>query len=159
MAKKTDFKNPELLSSVILALVGLLLVIFRTSVLQWAMTAVGAVFVVFGVLDLLKKNWLNGGLSIVIGAAIIAFGWALTEIVLIVLGVLIALKSLISLYEVLNKKKKNASEIIYAAAGVILGVLLAFGNLVSALVLVAGILFIIDGAIGIFGELSKSKKK
>lgn len=155
MAKKIDFKNSELLSSIILILVGLLLAIFRTTVLQWAMTAVGAVFVVFGVLDLLKKNWLNGGVSIAVGAAIIVFGWAFTEIVLIVLGVLIALKSLVSLYEILQSKKKNTPEIIYAAAGVILGVLLAFGNLVSALVLVAGILFIIDGVIGIFGELTK----
>lgn len=153
--KKFDLKNSELLSSLILVLVGLLLVIFRTSVLQWAMTAVGAVFAVFGVLDLLKKNWVNGGVSIAIGAAIIIFGWALTEVVLIVLGVLIALKSLVSLYEVLKNKKKNVPEIIYAAAGVLLGVLLAFGNLVSALVLIAGILLIVDGVIGIYGELTK----
>ena len=153
--KKLNLKNSELISSVLLVVVGLLLVIFRTSVLQWAMTAVGAVFVVFGVLDVLKKNWLNGGVSIVVGAAIIIFGWALTEIVLIVLGVLLAIKSLVSLYEVLNKKKKNTAEIIYAAAGVLLGVLLAFGNLVSALVLVAGILLMADGFIGIYGAVKK----
>ena len=157
MAKKIDFKNSELLSSVILVLVGLLLVIFRTSVLQWVMTAVGAIFVVFGVLDILKKNWVNGGVSIAIGAAIIIFGWALTEIVLIVLGVLIALKSLVSLYEILKSKKKNVPEIIYAAAGVLLGVLLAFGNLVSVLVLIAGILLIVDGAVGIYGAVAKKK--
>jgi len=74
MAKKIDFKNSELLSSIILILVGVLLAIFRDNVLQWLMTAVGAVFIVLGVLDVVKKNWVNGAVSIIIGAAIVVLG-------------------------------------------------------------------------------------
>ena len=155
MAKKINFKNSELLSSILLIIVGLLLAIFRGSVLQWVMTAVGVIFIVLGILDCVKKNWVNGGVSIVIGAAIILFGWLLTGIVLIVLGVLLAIKSAISLYEILKSKKKNIPELVYAIAGIFLGVLLAFGNLVSVLILIAGILLIIDGAIGLIGELKK----
>ena len=155
MAKKINFKNSELLSSIVLILVGLLLAIFRGSVLEWMMTAVGVIFIVLGILDVVKKNWVNGGVSIVIGAAIILFGWLLTGIVLIVLGVLLAIKSAISLAEILKSKKKNIPELVYAIAGIFLGVLLAFGNLVSVLILIAGILLIIDGAIGLIGELKK----
>jgi hypothetical protein len=155
MPKKIDFKNSELLSSVILILVGLLLAIFRDSVLQWAMTAAGVVFVVFGVIDVVRKNWINGAISIIIGAAIIVLGWTLASIVLIVLGVLLAIKSIISLYEIVKFKNKNVMELVYAICGIFLGILLAFGNLLSVLILIAGILLIVDGAIGIYGELTK----
>lgn len=155
MAKKIDFKNSELLSSIILILVGLLLAIFRDGVLQWAMTAAGVVFVVFGIIDVVQKNWVNGAVSIIIGAAIIVLGWTLASIVLIVLGVLLAIKSIISLYEIIKAKKKNVVELVYAIAGIFLGVLLAFGNLLSVLILIAGILLIIDGVIGLVGELKK----
>lgn len=155
MPKKIDFKNSELLSSIILILVGLLLAIFRDSVLQWAMTAAGVVFVVFGIIDVVRKNWVNGAASIIIGAAIIVLGWTLVSIVLIVLGVLLAIKSIISLYEMVKFKNKNVMELIYAICGIILGVLLAFGNLLSVLILIAGILLIVDGIVGLVGELKK----
>lgn len=153
MAKKIDFKNSELLSSIILILVGVLLAIFRDNVLQWLMTAVGAVFIVLGVLDVVKKNWVNGAVSIIIGAAIVVLGWTLTSIVLIVLGVLLAIKSIISLYEIVKSKKKNVMELVYAIAGIFLGVMLAFGNLLSILILIAGILLVIDGILGLVGAL------
>lgn len=155
MPKKIDLKNSELLSSVILILVGLLLAIFRDGVLQWAMTAAGVVFVVFGIIDVVRKNWVNGAASIIIGAAIIVLGWTLVSIVLIVLGVLLAIKSIISLYEMVKFKNKNVMELVYAICGIFLGILLAFGNLLSVLILIAGILLIVDGAIGIYGELTK----
>lgn len=155
MAKKIDFKNSELLSSIILILVGLLLAIFRDGVLQWAMTAAGVVFVVFGIIDIVQKNWVNGAISIIIGAAIIVLGWTLVSIVLIVLGVLLAIKSIVSLCEIIKNKNKNLIELVYAIAGIFLGVLLAFGNLLPILILIAGILLIIDGVIGLVGELKK----
>ena len=155
MPKKIDLKNSELLSSVILILVGLLLAIFRDSVLQWAMTAAGVVFVVFGIIDVVRKNWVNGAASIIIGAAIIVLGWTLVSIVLIVLGVLLAIKSIISLYEMVKFKNKNVMELIYAICGIFLGILLAFGNLLSVLILIAGILLIVDGIVGLVGELKK----
>ena len=157
MPKKIDFKNSELLSSIILILVGLLLAIFRDSVLQWAMTAAGVVFVVFGIIDVVRKNWVNGAASIIIGAAIIVLGWTLVSIVLIVLGVLLAIKSIISLYEMVKFKNKNVMELVYAICGIFLGILLAFGNLLSVLILIAGILLIVDGIIGLVGVLKSEE--
>ena len=51
--KKT---NAELFSAVLYLVIGLLLVIFRTQTLGWAMTIAGVVFVIAGVLDIVKKN-------------------------------------------------------------------------------------------------------
>ena len=49
-------KNSELFSSLIYIALGLLLVIFKSATLGWAMTIAGAVFIVMGALDLVKKN-------------------------------------------------------------------------------------------------------
>ncbi len=155
MAKKLNLNNSELFSSVLYILVGLILAIFQGGALSWVMTAVGIIFIVSGVLDVIKKNWTGGGISIVIGIAIIAFGWLLVGVVLIVLGVLIAIKGVVTLIEVLRAKKKNLMEIIYPVACIVLGIMLAFGNLLSTLILIAGILLVINGIIGVIGALKK----
>ena len=68
---------------------------------------------------------------------------------------LLAIKSIVSLCEIIKNKNKNLIELVYAIAGIFLGVLLAFGNLLPILILIAGILLIIDGVIGLVGELKK----
>ena len=58
---------------------------------------------------LLKKNWTGGGISVLIGAAVLVLGWFLVEIVLFVLGILIAVKGVLAILEVVNRRgKKNA---------------------------------------------------
>ena len=60
MAKK---KNSEFFASLLYIIVGILLVIFRSQTLGWAMTIAGLVFVVSGALDLIKKNYTGGAPS------------------------------------------------------------------------------------------------
>ena len=94
MAKKQ--KN-ELFSSLLYIVVGVLLAIFRNEALGWAMTIVGVLFIISGILDLIKKNLVGGAISLIIGIAIIALGWVAVKIVLVVFGILIAIKGLIAL--------------------------------------------------------------
>ena len=61
MAKKT---NSELFSSVLYIIIGILLVIFRSETIGWAMTIAGIVFVISGILELIKKNFVGGGISL-----------------------------------------------------------------------------------------------
>ena len=97
MAKKT---NSELFSSLLYLIVGLLLVIFRSQTLGWAMTIAGIVFIVAGVIDILKKNFGGGAISLIIGIAILILGWVAAKIVLLVLGILIAIKGIIAFFNV-----------------------------------------------------------
>ena len=53
MTKKS---NSELFSSILYVIIGILLVIFRSETLEWAMTIAGIVFLISGILDLVKKN-------------------------------------------------------------------------------------------------------
>lgn len=152
MAKKS---NSELFSSLLYIIIGVLLAIFRSQTLGWAMTIAGIFFIVSGVLDIVKKNLTGGGISLVIGLAILILGWLATAIVLLVLGILIAVKGVIALIDAFKKSKKNALDLVFPVLTVVVGLLLAFGNGVDVMILIVGILLAIDGVIGLYGALKK----
>ena len=152
MAKKT---RSELFSSLLYIIIGVLLVIFRSQTLGWAMTIAGIIFVVSGVLDLIKKNWAGGAVSLIIGIAILVLGWVAAKIVLLVLGILIAIKGIVALINVFKKSEKNALEIVFPILSVVVGVMLAFGNGLGWMILIVGVLLAIDGVIGLLGALKK----
>ena len=153
MAKKK--KNSELFSSLLYVIVGILLIVFRTQTLGWAMTIAGAVFVISGLLDLIKKNYAGGAVSMIIGIAILVLGWLAVNIVLLVLGILIAVKGFVALIDVLKRSKKNALEILFPILSIVVGIMLAFGNGLGTMILVVGILLVIDGILGLCGSLKK----
>ena len=67
MAKKKSLKASGVLASLLYIVLGALLLIFPGEALKWAMTIAGVVFIVFGALELLKKNILGGVISLIIG--------------------------------------------------------------------------------------------
>lgn len=148
-------KNNELISSLLYIIIGVLLVIFRDQALGWAMTIAGVIFVVSGIIDLCRRNFTGGAVSLIIGIAILVLGWLAAKIVLIVLGVLIAVKGVFALIDVFKKSRKNALEIVFPVLTIVLGALLAFGNGVGIIIAVAGVLLAIDGVIGLISSLKK----
>lgn len=152
MAKKS---NPELFSSLLYIIIGVLLVIFRSQTLGWAMTIAGIVFIVSGILDLVKKNWTGGAVSLIIGIAILILGWAAAQIVLLVLGILIAIKGIVALIDVLKKKNKGILEILFPILSIVVGLMLAFGNALDIIIIIVGVLLIVDGVIGLLGSAKK----
>ena len=54
MAKKNNTSN--LISAILYILVGVLLIVFKSATLGWAMTIAGAIFIISGVIDLIKKK-------------------------------------------------------------------------------------------------------
>ena len=147
--------NSELFSSILYIIVGVILAIFQGETLDWAMTIAGIVFIVSGALDLIKQNWKGGGISVAIGIAIILLGWLAVDIVIIALGVLIAIKGIIALIDVFKKSDKNLLDFLFPVLTVVLGIALAFGNLLSILFLIVGILLAINGVIGLINSLKK----
>lgn len=152
MAKKT---NSELFSSLLYIIIGVLLVVFRSQTLGWAMTIAGIFFVVSGVLDLLKKNWSGGAVSLIIGLAILVLGWTAAQIVLLVLGILIAIKGIVALVDVLKKSKKNALDLVFPILTVVVGLMLAFGNGLDIMIIIVGVLLAVDGVLGLVASLKK----
>ncbi|MBQ3489399.1 MAG: DUF308 domain-containing protein [Clostridia bacterium] len=152
MAKKS---NSELVSSLLYILIGAVLVIFRSQTLGWAMTIAGVLFIVFGILDLIRTNLAGGAFSLIIGIAILVLGWAATQIVLLVLGILIAIKGVIALVNALQARKKKLLNIIFPIVSIVIGLMLAFGNGLDIMIMIAGILLTVDGIFGLFASLSK----
>ena len=112
--------NKNLVNAILYILVGILFIIFKGSVLNWLFTIVGILFIVFGVIDVLNKNLTSGVVSI--GIVLILGGWLFVEIVLIVFGVLIAVKGVIALLDAV--KAKNVANILVAVVTVAVGVML-----------------------------------
>lgn len=151
MAKKS---TSELSSSLLYVVIGVLLMVFRSQTLGWAMTVIGALFVISGIIDLIRFNWAGGAVSLIIGISILVLGWTATKIVLLVLGILIALKGLTTLISALfTKRRKNIFVILFAIVSIVIGVMLAFGNGLDMLIIVAGALLTVDGIFGLIGSL------
>jgi uncharacterized membrane protein HdeD (DUF308 family) len=148
-------KKSELFSALLYIVIGVLLAIFKEGVLDWAIFLVGAIFIISGILEVAKKNYTGGAISLIIGIAILILGGFLKDIVFLVLGILIAVKGCVSLIDALKAKKKNALSIVFPVLTIALGILLAFGNLVGTVIFIAGILLAIDGVIGLIGAMKK----
>ncbi len=148
-------KNSNLISSLLYLVIGILLVAFPGDALNWAMTIGGANFVISGVIDLLRKNYAGGAVSLIIGLVILLGGWLFIDIVLLVLGILIAVKGVVALLEALRPKKKSLLAILFAILTVLVGLFIAFGQALSTLLMIGGILMIIDGVLGLIGSLKK----
>jgi uncharacterized membrane protein HdeD (DUF308 family) len=151
MAKKN---TSNLVSAILYILIGVLLVIFKSEMLNWLMTIAGVFFLISGIIDVIKKNYMGGAVSIIIGVAILILGWLATKIVLLVFGLLIAIKGLIALIEEFKRKKLSAFGILFAILTMVAGIMLAFGDGLNILVLICGIFFIIDGVLGLIGALT-----
>ena len=104
MAKKKI--GSQLFSAILYIAIGILMVTMRSALIGWLVTIAGIFFIVSGILELVKKNWVGGAISLAIGVAIILCGWLVLDIVLLVLGVLIALKGVVAL---INSIKYNTT--------------------------------------------------
>jgi uncharacterized membrane protein HdeD (DUF308 family) len=152
MAKKK--KNSELSSALLYILLGVLLIVFRGQTLDWAMTIAGVIFIVSGVLDIVRRNFVGGAISLIIGIAILVLGWTATKIVLLVLGVLLAIKGLFAFVDAL-KRKRSILALIFPILNVVVGLVIAFGNGLDIIIMVCGVLLVIDGVLGLLASLKK----
>ena len=156
MAKsKKKSSGSSLIMSILYIIIGIVLLVCPGEAISIAMTIAGVVFVVSGILELIRKNVLGGIISLVIGIAILVLGWALAEIVLLVLGILIAIKGIIALVQALQQKKKKFLQIFFPILTIVVGILLAFGNLTGIILIIGGILLIVSGVLGLIGALKK----
>lgn len=148
-----SFKNVAFFTSLVYIVVGLLLAIYRESVVSWMMTAAGVLLIVFGVIGIVKGNTVFGVMGLVTGILIIVCGWALVDLAMTVLGVLVAVKGFVDLVESL-RMKKNMLPVIYSVLTVVAGVLLAVSKwvLLDWFFIIVGILLVVDGFFGLLGK-------
>ncbi len=150
MAKK---RGSDFVSAILYLVIGILLVVFKAQMLDLAMTIVGAIFVVSGIVELVKGHFIGGVVSLVIGVAVLVLGWTIADIVLLVLGILIIVKGIVALIETIARRRKSIAQLLFPVITIVVGAVIAFGNGLDIAIMVGGVLLIVNGVIGIIAAL------
>ncbi len=153
MPNKPSFKSDNaLINAALYILVGALLCIFRAGVLEWAMTAIGIVLIVMGVLNIIKKELVEGIVMAGIGVVVILGGWLFVDIILLVLGVALAIKGVLDLVKTLNDR--NIPTMAGSIITVVVGIMLVISKwaLLDWLFIIIGLVLIADGVLMAMGK-------
>ena len=148
-------KNSALTTPIFYIAVGIIFAIFRAKALGWAMTLFGAFVIAAGVLEILKKRYVGGSISAAIGVAIILLGWLVVNVVLVVFGILIAIKGGLALIDVFRKSTRSFVDFVFPTLTAFTGLMLAFGNGLDIIILIVGILLTVDGVLGLISALKE----
>ncbi len=143
----------NLLQAILYIAVGLLFCIFRASALNWLLTIIGVLFIVQGVLSLMRKDTVGGAVALVIGLILILGGWLFLQFILIVFGILIIVKGVLDLLEAV-KRKHNLVPLLFAILTLAAGVLLIVAQnlMLDWFFIVLGILFLVNGVLALVGK-------
>ena len=149
MSDKIDFKSKNFLNALLYILTGLLLCIFRAQVLNVLLTVIGALFIAYGVIFLLRDEWTGGAVSLVIGIVLILGGWLFVEIVLIIFGILLTLKGVSDLVTAIRFRMPLA--IIFACLTLAIGILLvvSYWAMLDWFFILLGVIFIVNGILAL----------
>ncbi len=153
MTNKKPERNGALLTALLYILAGLLFCIFRTTVLSWLMTVIGALLVVSGVLHMLDKRMTEGVVTAAVGILILLGGWLFVDIILLVLGIALTAKGVLDLARALDVKN-NISGIAAAIITMLVGVALIVSKwaLLDWLFIILGVVLIVDGVLIALGK-------
>ena len=157
MAKKgTSITLANVINCAIYAVIGLLLLILKGGSLGILMTAIGALFVVMGIIDAIaKKEVISGIVKIGIGVLIIVFGWLIADIVLLIFGILLIVSGVL---DFIKNLKNGLLALVPAIITIILGIMFVVAKwaLLDVFCIIAGVIFLINAALALFGKkLSK----
>lgn len=150
-------KVNKYLSPALSILLGILLLVFKGEVISIALTVLGVVFIVLGILDVTKNQTTPGIIRIVIGAVIIAFGWLLLSVALYVIAVLLVIAGIYGIYQTSTKKSSTALNYLQPVLLTLVGLCLFFnqGGTVAWVFIAVGIILVVQGIIGLLNVLKK----
>lgn len=149
---KLRITTNNILTCAMYAIIGLLLIILRGESLGILMTVVGLLLIAMGIVDVVKnKETVKGIIEAVAGLAIIVFGWTVASIVLLIFGIFLIVKGVMELFQNMSN---GFMAMLSSIVTIIIGVLLVIAKwtLLDVMCLVAGIIFMINAALVLFGK-------
>ncbi len=148
MSKKS---NNNLINAVLYILLGVVMCVFKSGMLNWAMTAVGVIMIVVGVLDILKSQIIEGIVMAAIGVLILVGGWMFVDIILLILGIVLVLKGILDLVKAISR---GLLPILAAILTIAVGAMLIVSKwaMLDWLFLILGVVLIIDGVLLALGK-------
>ena len=157
-------KNKNLIIAIITIIVGILMIVYKEGVMSWLMTAIGVVWLIDGILDLVQNHLPKTGIvKIIIGVIVIVFGWVLLSVILIIAGACLIIYGIYMLYNLIRMKTKALTTFqtiglyITPIVYIICGGLLCFAqkSTTETIVLIVGILLLVNGILNIIKVLKK----
>ncbi len=160
-SNKLNMTN-DLVTALALICIGLLFIIFQGDIISIAMTAVGVVLIVLGVLDAVGGHTMVGVAKIVFGVLVLAAGWLVVSLALYVLGAFLLIGGISQLITVLKIKVKKITlgyitNILQPIVYILVAICLFFnqGGAISWVFIVSGIFLIVDGGVALIGALDR----
>lgn len=147
--------SEKLISALLTVALGVMFIVLKQEVISIAMTVLGAVLIILGIMNLIQKAFTPGVIKIVIGAIVIVFGWTIVSAVLYIVAALLLVYGVYLLCVRIKERKKSMHTLdiitAYAAPAVciIIALLLFFnqGGAVAWVFVVSGILLIVEGVL------------
>lgn len=149
---KLSVSTNTILTSVVYAIIGLLLLILQGGSLGILMTVIGVLLIALGIMDIIKnKDITRGVIEAIVGIVIIICGWTIADIVLLVFGIVLIAKGVI---ELIQSLKSGALALISPIITIVVGVLLVIARwtLLDVICIIAGIIFLINAVLILFGK-------
>ena len=157
MKKTTGF-----ISGIMTLILGILFVILQNRLVNIAICVVGVFLIIMGIIDMVRARYIMGLLKIILAIVVLVFGWFIIDIWGIIIGVILLLYGVLTLIRRIkapNKTKRIFSTVIGFIESVlcIIGAIFlisgGMGEVISWAIIVAGVIFIIEGILAIFGAL------
>ncbi len=148
MAQKQLNKN--FAAALLYVLVGILFIAFRGEALNWMLTVIGVLFLVDGVLALVRRDTIAAAVGLTIGLLVILGGWLFVQIILFIFGALLIAKGVLALLESFQNKT-SIIPLLSACGTLVVGILLIVsgGKVLDWLFIIVGVLFILDGILSV----------
>lgn len=147
----------NLIESGALIAVGVLFCALRANLVGALLSVIGALLILLGICAMICKRFASGGIEMALGIAIIACGWTIADITLLVLGIVLcvyAIYTIVSQTPTLKDAKPKDKILILAKplAMLIVGVMFIVAKwyMVDALFIVLGVLCILYGIVFAF---------
>ncbi len=155
-------QSNKLLTSVITIVLGVLLMVWKTSIISIAITLFGVYLIILGILDLVnKKDETTAIIKLIVGVAAILLAWLLTAVAVITLGVILMLHGITLILDIIkaNKQVKGLVPTIMLWAvpviSIAAGLFIAFGSGMDWAFIVVGVIVIIEGIISLVQALTE----
>ena len=166
--KKIKFEiDSRYLLAIGLIAMGIILIVGGISSVEWlvkfAITVIGAIFIILGLIDVINKDYPLGFTRIVIGIVVILLGWFITWIAFIVYAAITLIAAVGALLDKNGDKIGAIAQIVVS----VMMLLFALGNnfawnFANILAYITGAIMIIDGAYTLyqltFGSYVKKSK-
>lgn len=154
MAKKKLNIPNNLMMSVVMIALGILFTIMKGGVIGVAIWVLGIALIVAAVLDLLTKDLTSCVVKAVIGVLVLVFGGLFADVAIYILAAVLLIYGILEVVNAFKSKQKGLLKFVEPILTVVVAILL-FVNRFDWLFIVIGIVFIVEGVIGLINFLKK----